>query len=123
MISSLEAISGNVAVDLAILILAGVGIAHILGAGADFIDRVRKSRRRLKTMRSTLEIKNSELTALRQLLYSARQEAAAHRQLLSEERRDQLSLAFFMTDTSAKTDHSELDTQLRKAASRPQFDA
>jgi hypothetical protein len=123
MISSIQAISGNVAVDLAILIFLGVGIAHILGASADFLNRAGKSRRRLKTMRSTLEIKNSELTALRQLLCNARQEAAAHRELLSEERRDQLSLAFFMTNTSATTEHSELDTQLRKAASRPQFDA
>lgn len=123
MISSLEAISGNVAVDLAILILAGVTIAHILGASADFLNRLGKSRHRLKTMRSTLEIKNSELTALRQLLYNARQETAAHRQLLSEERRDHLSLAFFMTNASAKTEHSDLDTQLLEAASRPQFDA
>jgi hypothetical protein len=116
-------LSGNIAVDLGIFVCVLVASGHLLGLSAHQLGRAAKSRKRLKTMRSTLEIKSSELAALRQILHNARREAAAHRELLSEERRDQLSLAFFMAERPSDSDHPELEEQLREAASRPRFDA
>jgi len=123
MVSSDMWFSGNIAVDLGILVCVLVAIGHLLGQSAYQLGRAAKGRKRLRTMRSTLEMKSGELAALRQILHNARREAAAHRELLSEERRDQLSLACFMADGLSDSDHPELEEQLREAASRPRFDA
>ncbi len=121
--SSIASISGNISIDLAIVIFVSAELLRLAMLIATRMIEASDDRAKLKALRATLEFKSSEIAALRLLLTNARKEHLAQQELVYDQHQDRLSTALFMSSLGMSHDHSELEDQLRYAASRARFDA
>jgi len=122
-VSLIAPISGNIAIDLAIVIFLGAELLRLASLTTIDIVEVSDERAQLKALSATLELKSAEIAALRRILVDARKEQLAQQELVHDQHQDRLSTALALSGFSTSHDHSEIEGQLARAAGRIHFDA
>lgn len=125
MYSPLPSLSGNLALDVACLILAGVAVAQIVRRFSDHLYDVQKKRTKLLSLRKTLELKSDEVAALRSILMHMREDIDQLRQDRLQEEAERAHLSQLAAHKEVDPKHAELEQDLHEAVRRPphRFDA
>jgi hypothetical protein len=123
--STIPTLSGNPAIDVSILILALTVASRFIRRSTTYLYDTQKKRTKLLTLRKTLELKSSEVAALRAALMHIREDSdhLRHHKLEEDSERARISQLALHKEFDPK--HTELEQQLHQAISKPphRFDA
>lgn len=125
MFELLPRIFGNIAVDLAAVVLIGACILHSTRRGLRCVQNAQAKRSRALTLRKTLELKSVEVAALRETLLQFRQDIEAEQKNKETEDLDRLHLSQLLSHRELDPDHADLEERLLEASRRStrKFDA
>jgi hypothetical protein len=124
-VSALPSLSGNIALDLSVIILALACAGRVIRGSTTYLFDAQKKRTKLLTLRKTLEFKSVEVAALREALMSMRQDLDHQRQNKLEEESERAHISQLALHKEFDPKHTELEQQLHQAISKPshRFDA
>lgn len=75
-LSSLPSLSGNLAIDVAVLILALATISRLVKGSSDCLYNAQRKKTKLLTLRKTLELRSVEVATLRATLMHMREDTS-----------------------------------------------
>ena len=125
LLAPLPSPTGNLALDFALTLLLVVVVGPIVYKWICFLRDTSHKRVELSNLRKTLEMKNKDVTALRQALLNMRNDIDMHRHRKEEDDCERLRIAQMAQQREVDPEHVELEEQLLQASLRSseRFDA
>lgn len=117
-ILSTSLVSGNLAVDLALLFLAGLGLYRLTHKTVSHATTVRNQKERARRLTLSLSKDDATIASLRQELLGARQQTQAVLTPYLEELDQVRKMAASLEEREVDPEHESLETQLQRATAK-----
>lgn len=114
-------ITGNIAIDAAIVILCLIGAKHLLVTITRNVHRISKARSRTRKLTSELSASNEKLATLRKELASARRNTEEVLTPYLEDLDNRRRVAAASGDGERDPRFSDLEVQLTEATAKPRY--
>lgn len=117
-LAQLPSLSGNIAIDLAILCVMGLSALRVAQRIAHRSTELAAERIRTRQLSSFLQQKEAKVDALRETLMRARERTHANVEPIIQQQHTQAHLADSTSETEHDDRYEELEEQLRSASER-----
>jgi hypothetical protein len=118
-IFSISFLSGNLALDLAVLFLAALAVFRITHKAANHIHAISSQKERARKMTLSLSKDDKTIASLREELLGARQQTQAVLTPYLEELDQVRKMAAAIEERELDPEHESLETQLQQATYKP----